>query len=293
MKKLKLPPKIFDISIGKYLKINIWIIPIIFLSFKNGYHHLFFVSYLSAALHELAHISCACFLKIGIDRVNIYPFGISARLSSVYIQSAEKEFIVAISGPFCSLILFWLFSFLYTLYGQALLLYSADTNLALCIINLIPSLPLDGGRMLKALLTSRFGVIRSYNLMLKFSRIIVLIIIISAIIFLTTTQNFSLILISAFLLQNLVWEQQSLSIIALKEILSSNEKVNTKNTLPAKIICVSDKSLASSILKFLSYDYFYIVNVIDKSCRITNTLTETEVLSALTEKGIRLKFGDI
>lgn len=293
MKIPKLHQKIFDIPVGKKLRISIWIFPIIFASVSGGYSHLFFAAYLSAALHELAHIVCAHFLKIGIDRINIYPFGISARLKSTYIQSAEKEFLVAISGPFCSLILFWLFSSIYVLQKQSLLLYLADTNLALCIINLIPSLPLDGGRMLKALLTQRFGIIRSYNFMLKLSRIVILVLIISAIILVTITYNFSLILISAFLLQNLVWEQQSVSLIALKEILSSKDKIKLKNILPTKVICVSEGKPASNILKFLSYDHFYIVNVIDENCKITNILTEAEILTALTKNGIRTRFGDI
>ncbi len=293
MKKSKLSPKIFDIPIGKRVKINIWILPVTFAAIRGGYSYLFFVAYLSAALHELAHIVCAYFLNVDIAGVSIYPFGISARLKSTYIQSAEKEFLVAIAGPFCSLVMFWLFSSLYALYGQPLLLYSADTNLALCIINLIPSLPLDGGRILKALLTSRFGIIRSYNFMLKFSRIVILFLIISAIIFVTVTQNFSLILISAFLLQNLIWEQQSLSLVALKEILSSKEKINLKEILPTKVVCVSAKKTASGILKFLSYDHFYIVNIVDESNKIINTLTEAQILSALTVDGIRIKFGDI
>ncbi len=293
MKKSMLTPKIFDIPIGKKLKINIWVFPTIIASVYGGYTQLFFVSYLSAALHELAHIICAHFLKVGISYVNLYPFGISARLKSSYIQSAEKEFLVAIAGPFCSLLLFWLFSSLYAIYGQPLLLYSADTNLALSLINLIPVLPLDGGRILKALLTSRFGIIRSYNFMLKLSRIATLILLVSAIIFVITVQNFSLILISAFLLQNLVWEQHSLSLITLKEVLASKEKVNLKNILPAKVICVSEEALASSILKILSYDRFYLINTIDKNCKITKTLTESEVLSALTQTGIRIKFKDI
>ncbi|MBR5155018.1 MAG: hypothetical protein IKW62_00860 [Clostridia bacterium] len=147
--------------------------------------------------------------------------------------------------------------------------------------------------MLKALLTQRFGIIRSYNFMLKLSRIVILVLIISAIILVTITYNFSLILISAFLLQNLVWEQQSVSLIALKEILSSKDKIKLKNILPTKVICVSEGKPASNILKFLSYDHFYIVNVIDENCKITNILTEAEILTALTKNGIRTRFGDI
>ena len=145
--------RIFDISVGKKIKINIWILPIVLSAFLGGYINLFCAAYISAMFHELAHILCATLLNVTIDKVSVYPFGISARLKSGYIQSSEKEFYIAIAGPFCSLMLFWLSSYLYSLFGQAVFLYAADTNLALCLVNLIPALPLDGGRIFKAILT--------------------------------------------------------------------------------------------------------------------------------------------
>lgn len=289
-KKLHLQ-RIFDISVGNKLKISIWIIPIILSAYFGGYISLFCAAYISAIFHELAHILCATLLNVKIDKVSIYPFGISARLKSGYIQSSEKEFYIAIAGPFCSLILFWLSSYLYSKFGQAVLLYTADTNLALCLINLIPALPLDGGRIFKAILTLRFGIIRAYNFMLKFSRIIIVFLLIFALVFILVNKNFSLILICSFLLQNLVWEQQAISQIALKEIMSVKEKANAN--LPSKVLCVFQDRIATHILKQLSYDRFCVVNVLDENCKIIKTLTEAEILNALIQKGLRTKYGEI
>ncbi len=285
------PSKIFDIPVGKHLKINIWILPIVLSAIWGGYVHMFFAAYFSAALHELAHITCAKLLNVKIDRVSIYPFGISARLKSGYIQSSEKEFFIALAGPFYSIILFWIFSYIYSQNKQDIYLYSADINLALCIINLIPALPLDGGRISKSILNLRFGVIRSYNFMLKFSRVVICFLLILAVLLIIVNKNFSLILICSFLLQNLVWESQTISQIALKEIMSVKQKVDTN--LPTKVLCVSDKHSATHILKHLSYDRFCIVNVLDEDCKITKTLTEAEILNALTNTGLRTKYGEI
>ncbi len=289
-KKPKLQ-KIFDIPIGKHIKISIWILPIILSAYIGGYMELFCVAYLCAALHELAHILCAKFLKVGIDKVNIYPFGISAHLKAGYIQSSEKEFFIAFSGPFCSLILFWIFLYLYSKLGQAIFLYASDVNLALCLVNLIPALPLDGGRILKAVLTLRFGIMRAYNFMIKFSRVVIIFLLIFAIMFIVVNKNFSLILICSFLLQNLVSEQQAISQIALKEILSVKNKADTD--LPVKLMCVPHSRLAAHILKQLSYDRFCIVNVLDDNCKIIKTLTEAEVLEALTCNGLRTRYKEI
>ncbi len=290
LKKIQ-PQRIFNLSVGRRLKINIWTIPVMVSAYFGGYVEIFFAAYLSAILHELAHITCAKLLKVEIDNVSIYPFGISAKLRSSYIQSSEKEFFIALSGPLLSLGLFWIFTHLYKIFGQALMLYAADTNLALCLINLIPSLPLDGGRILKAMLTLRFGVIRAYNFMLKSSRVIIIILLSAAIVFVALNRNFSLILICSFLLQNLAWEQKSISQITLREILTVKEKANI--CLPIKVLCVPQERTATHILKQLSYDRFCIVNIIDKDCRITKIVTEAEVLDALTQNGLKTKYKDI
>ncbi len=283
--------KIFDIPVGKKIQINIWLIPIILSSYFGGYFNLFCAAYISAMLHELAHITCAKLLKIQIDRVCIYPFGISAKLKSSYIQSSEKEFLVAISGPILSICLFWILSYFYSNDKNIIWLYAADTNLALCIVNLIPALPLDGGRMLKSILTLRFGIIRAYNFMFKFSKIIITLLLLFSLIFIITNNNFSLILICAFLLQNLAFEQKTISQITLHEILSVKEKANT--ALPAKVICVPDTRTATHILKQLSYDRFCVINVLNNDCKIINTLTEAEILEALVQKGLSIKYGEI
>ena len=175
-----------------------------------------------------------------------------------------------------------------------ILKFGADINLCLCLVNLIPTLPLDGGRMVKALLTARFGIIRAYNFAIKISRVlIILLLICSGIIFFISDFNFSLILISAFLLQNLCGEQQAVSTVTLREILQNAEKAEKCHSLPVKTLCVKESCAASGILRHLSYDCFYIVHTLDKKSRIIKTLTETQVLTALTENGIRTRYGDI
>lgn len=289
MKKFWIPEKIFNIPILPFVRINIWTLPIFVFSFLGGYLKAFIFAYLSSFLHELAHILCAILLKVKISGVFIYPFGISAKLKNGYIRSSEKEFLIAFSGPFLSLVLFFIFSGLGIDFKVL-----ADINLSLCLINLLPSLPLDGGRMLKSILTERFGIIRAYNFMLRLSKVSICILLLfdGALIFISGF-NFSLILISAFLLQNLTFEQKAVPLIALREILKSREVLSDIKNMRIKHLCVKAESTASGILKSLSYDHFYLINVIDKNSHIIKTLTETEVLNSLIANGIRTKYKDI
>lgn len=294
MKPPKILKKILDISVGKYLKINIWTIPMLVISILGEYGQMFILAYLSSAMHELCHILCAKALKVGISYVHIYPFGISARLKSEYIKSSEKELLIALSGPLCSLCLFWIFLYLKSSYPLPAFHILTDINLSLCAINMLPCLPLDGGRAVKAILTSRYGIIRAYNAMLKFSRLsVIALIVFSIFVIFVSNFNFSLILISAFLLQNLAFEQQAISIVTLKEILKSREKAENAESLATKILSVPEDKTASGILRHLSYDYFCVINVLNKDYKIIRALTEVQVIDAIIKSGIRIKYKDI
>ena len=294
---MKLPKqlsKISEIPIGKHLKFSIWLIPTVICAIYGGYGQTFAVAYLAAILHEAAHIACARAVSVSVSHIELYPFGISARLKSGYIQSSEKEFLIAFAGPAFSLLLYWVCIILYGFTKLNFFKFGADINLCLCLVNLIPVLPLDGGRMLKSLLTARFGIIRAYNFAIKLSKVLIILLFICAgIIFFVFNFNFSLILISAFLLQNLCGEQQAVSTVTLREILQSSEKAENSHSLPVRALCVNESRAASGILKHLSYDCFYIVHTLDNKSRITNTLTETQILKALTENGIRTRYSDI
>ena len=293
MKKIPIQ-KIAEIKFGSHFSVSIWFFPVALAALSGKYGHLFFSAFLMALLHEFAHILCAKRLGLSVLRVTVFPFGISAKLDNQYIQSSQKEFFIAFAGPLLSLILFGVFSVLESFLHYDLLKFCTDVNLSIALINLVPALPLDGGRMVKAILSQSIGTIRAYNIMLRLSRIFIFALGVFALyLFFASGFNLSLILISAFLFQNLGYEQRFVSHIALKEILESSKKLEHRNTYPSKVFCVSKNSRASSILKHLGYDYYCIFHVIDQNAKIIKTLTETQILAELTRSGIRTRFCDI
>lgn len=129
----------------------------------------FFASVLG---HELAHALVARLEGIKIHDIQLHIFGGWARLVGEP-RTAMAEFRVAVAGPAASFllaVLFWLG--LYTVQEfsggaiiaramAAALYYLAAANLLLAMFNLLPGLPLDGGRALRALLWHRRGDILS------------------------------------------------------------------------------------------------------------------------------------
>jgi Zn-dependent protease len=127
---------------------------------------LFFASVLA---HELAHSLVSKAQGIDVPRITLFIFGGAAELSAEP-RRARDEFWMALVGPLTSLALAALFGAVWFVTREANLLVNAVTgwlasiNLALGLFNLLPGFPLDGGRIVRAVV---WGV--SQNLQLATS----------------------------------------------------------------------------------------------------------------------------
>jgi len=123
---------------------------------------LFFASVL---LHELGHSVVALREKVPVRNITLFIFGGVAQIGSEP-RTAGAEFRIAIAGPLVSLALAGLSGLLSLgAAGVAPLAasaaYLARINLMLAAFNLIPGFPLDGGRVLRAVLWGLGGSLRT------------------------------------------------------------------------------------------------------------------------------------
>jgi len=122
--------------------------------------------FLSVFGHELSHALMARAEGIEIDEILLHPFGGLARLRTEP-HSPGAEFRIAVSGPaasflfavFCYLAVFLAMMGNYPVTASVFFLI-ASGNLLLAIFNLFPGYPLDGGRVLRAILWKKSGNIR-------------------------------------------------------------------------------------------------------------------------------------
>lgn len=116
---------------------------------------LFFVS---VVLHELAHSLVARAHGLPVHAITLFVFGGVSELTREP-DDAITEFKIAIAGPLLSLLLAGICLGLGKLGGPhapvaAVLNWLGYINLVLALFNLIPGFPLDGGRVLRAILWS-------------------------------------------------------------------------------------------------------------------------------------------
>jgi Zn-dependent protease len=109
--------------------------------------------YASVLVHELSHCVVARAFDLPVRRVLLYPLGGFSEIEKE-APTPAKEFLVAAAGPAISLVLAAAGYGLGTLVppgtGHVLVTQLMWANLLVGLFNLLPGLPLDGGRMLRA-----------------------------------------------------------------------------------------------------------------------------------------------
>ncbi len=126
--------------------------------------------FICVVLHELGHSVVAQKYGIGVAEIVLYPIGGVARLEK--LPEPKQEFWIALAGPAVNVILA---AILYAaliathspipwseFFGQGggLLQRLLFANLMLFGFNLIPAFPMDGGRVLRAILAMKMGDLR-------------------------------------------------------------------------------------------------------------------------------------
>jgi Zn-dependent protease len=118
-------------------------------------------------LHELGHAIVARARGIPVRGITLFLFGGVAEMGEEP-SAPLTEFLMAIAGPLVSAILACLLALAAWLSVQAdwppvlviVLGYLAGINALVLVFNLLPAFPLDGGRVLRALLWALLGNLR-------------------------------------------------------------------------------------------------------------------------------------
>ena len=142
-------------------------------------------------IHELGHI--AALFALGSP-----PRALNAGLAGFSLDYSEElsgggEMISALAGPFAGLFFAWLCAVLGARIESRYLLLCAGLGFAINAFNLIPALPLDGGRVLFAALTLRVSPQTAARIMLILGICLGLILTVFGVFFLVNGQGIALI----------------------------------------------------------------------------------------------------
>ena len=134
---------------------------------------VFLLLFVIVVLHELGHSYAAKYYGVAVKEIVLLPIGGVAQLARIP-EEPVQEFVIAIAGPLVNFVLAIVMLVLGLALGQgfdwislavlregmgtlnllSIANYVFISNLFLAIFNLIPAFPMDGGRVLRALLAT-------------------------------------------------------------------------------------------------------------------------------------------
>lgn len=148
--------------------------------------------FVCVVLHELGHSFTAMRFGVNVRRILLMPIGGMAEFDSIPRQPA-REFLITLAGPAVNFViaaLLWLtfppppgwpfgdyeFADNFTGIAQVLLQW----NLVMGCFNLVPVFPMDGGRILRAVLASRLPYLRATRIAAFLGKVLAIVAVVMA-----------------------------------------------------------------------------------------------------------------
>lgn len=171
---------------GIPIKVHIsLLLMVLFLSADFGFFYgllLTFGLVISISLHELGHSAVALRKGCRVREITLMCIGGAAHMERIPTRPRD-EFLMALAGPAVSLVLG-----IAGVYGGAhlglppirsfglnIVQVVGVINLALVIFNLLPSFPMDGGRVFRALLTPKLGRLKATHVAARLGQIMAIV----------------------------------------------------------------------------------------------------------------------
>ncbi len=191
----------------KNIKINISFTFFAFLTlliYLNKVPILFF-SIVFGIIHELGHLIFLKYFKVNITEFSLSLFGANIKKDLFNKIDYSKDILIYFSGPLFNLIFSFCFFICNKIKNELFFQEMFTVNLFLALFNLLPFYSFDGGKILLSLLKIKFNEKFSENIITIISVFVVIIFVPFSInLFLNNKENFSLLLLSVFMLLSLI-----------------------------------------------------------------------------------------
>lgn len=257
----------------------------------SGYYLEALILIGSLAAHELAHLIVAWVLGLEVESLLLTPFGGMARLDASLETDPQAEASVALAGPFQSFFLAGMANFLVgdALFDQALVRFFFQVNANLAFFNLVPALPLDGGRALRGLLAQRWGYRRVTGWMARLGLLAGAAMMAAALGVMAASRVVYLtpLVGGLFLALGALQEGDGAVFRGYGHFLRKRERVARRRIIQGGHLVVLEGTRIGEVLEHLASSRYHLVLVVDRSLHPVGTLHEAELMDAFQELGPR------
>ncbi len=269
------------IRFGKHIYINPLTLALFAFCFINRRAELLCVTYAVMTVHELSHLAAALAIGLKPSHITFHPFGVNLKLSNKIIYGLADEIILYAAGPLCNILLACGSAAAYSHYPYGLLRFFYTGNILLFCVNMLPAVPLDGGIILKKIISHRIGSRRAERVMRAVSVMIsAALLAVGGYVVYVTKFNFSILLLAVFLAGSIFTQTEKYNIDFVRELMYYKNKPRSKIRF---IAADKNDDPAKTAERFVP-DKFSVVLIINKKGEIDDILTETQIIDRLIDE---------
>lgn len=272
------------------VKINISFILFLFLSIYLGYWKITLIIFLSVLIHEFGHTFIARKLGIKVLEVQFYPFGAIAVMENITKYGGFNELMIALSGPVMSLLVALIF--FYSKVPDRDLVFKY--NMALFLFNLLPALPLDGGRVMRNILLMRLSYKKATKIMTAFGKLLAIgLIVINIYLIINDITTAAYIITAIFIFLGALREEKNCSYVYLLNRNNKKEKILKRKNYKTRLLISSKGTYLKNLIEQFSPGNICRVRVFDENNNIIDELSEADIINGFLTKGYYSKIEDI
>ncbi|SDF25508.1 sporulation factor SpoIVFB. Metallo peptidase. MEROPS family M50B [Fontibacillus panacisegetis] len=237
-------------------------------------------------IHELGHVAAARFLGVKVLSVQMLPFGGVAIMEDTGHLTAGREILISLAGPLQNMVLIGLSLLFHAvgLWDGPFLSYFINSNLLIALFNLLPILPLDGGKISQSLCTLLLPyhatLIWSHRISLLFSIMLIAYSIIPQLLGQGAVQ-LNLLLVGSFLLYSNWSDYRNIPYRFLRFLVNRERFFSEQHNGNIAQPIVADKSKPLDyILRLFKREKYHFIYVVNQQGNIVAVVPEQRVISS-------------
>ncbi len=270
------------------IRLSPWLIALAALSFLISGSPFLWAGLACVFLHEMGHALCARACGAVVEGIEIAPFGGVARIRGLEQLPVGRSVLVALAGPAVNALLAMICGCLAYALPQRLALWARlmDINLVLLLFNLLPAYPMDGGRMLCAMLRGRAGYARAQRLTAGLGvalGVVIMALGLAAMHYLGKL-NVTLLICGAYVVFAAGQEKRGAPFSYLQTMAGREAELRRRQVLPVRTIAVRQNATDAEVFAKLLPGAMYRIVYVDDDLRVTRSAWEGELLGGVYNK---------
>ena len=248
----------------------------------------------SILFHELMHALSARVLRIRVLEIELMPCGGAARLENLWHLRPGQMAAVALAGPAGNLMLMVLSAALcwWGILGVAWALPIIEQNAVIMAFNMLPALPMDGGRVLCGWLSRRLSPAAAarWGMYTAFALSTVLWVL-SVYGMIQGRVNITLPMAALFLIVSVRRECRQAESSAIESLSARSVRMENERVMPMRWLAVREDAAVREAAVCLRPGYMHLLAVYDEQMRLTDVVEEQVLYRALMRDS-EIKMGE-